>query len=42
MMTQYEVAQAMRVKPNMKTIVEDRILGKDKPTPAKPPGDANQ
>jgi hypothetical protein len=34
MMTQYETAQAMRVKPNMTTIVEDRISGKDVPTPA--------
>lgn len=42
MMTQYEIAQAMRVKPDMKTIVEDRILGKDKPTPAKPPASEAQ
>lgn len=40
MMTQYEVAQAMQVKPDMKTIVEDRILGKDTPTLAKPPTEA--
>ena len=36
MMTQYEIASAMRIKPDMKTIVEERILGKDEPTPAKP------
>ena len=36
MMTQYETAQAMRVKPNLETIVDDRIEGKDAPTPAAP------
>ena len=41
MMTQFEISQAMRVKPDMITIVEDRISGKDVPTPATPeePGD---
>ncbi|MDG1873692.1 MAG: thioredoxin-like domain-containing protein [Mariniblastus sp.] len=34
MMTQFEVAQAMRTKPDMVTIVDDRIRGKDVPTPA--------
>ena len=34
MMSQFEVAQAMRIKPNLETIVEDRISGKDAPTPA--------
>ena len=34
LMTQYEVAQAMRVKPDITTIVSDRIEGKDEPTPA--------
>lgn len=34
MMTQYEVSQAMRVKPDLATIVDDRISGKDVPTPA--------
>jgi len=34
MMTQFEVSQAMRIKPDMITIVEDRISGKDVPTPA--------
>ena len=42
MMSQYEISQAMRVKPDMITIVEDRISGKDVPTPAaaEKPGDA--
>jgi hypothetical protein len=34
LMTQYEVAQAMRVKPSMTQIISDRIDGKDAPTPA--------
>ena len=34
MMSQFEVAQAMRIKPNLETIIEDRIAGKDAPTPA--------
>ena len=34
LMSQYEVAQAMRVKPTMAQIVSDRINGKDAPTPA--------
>ena len=33
-MSQYEVAAAMRIKPDMTTIVADRIEGKDAPTPA--------
>jgi len=33
-MSQFEVSQAMRLKPNLETIVEDRISGKDQPTPA--------
>ena len=36
LMTQYEVAQAMRIKPSITVIVSDRIEGKDAPTPAKP------
>lgn len=36
MMTQFEVARQMRLKSDMKTIVEDRILGKEVPTPAEP------
>lgn len=36
MMSQFEVSQAMRVKPDLETIVEDRISGKDAPTPASP------
>ena len=34
LMSQYEIAQAMRVKPDITTIVSDRIEGKDAPTPA--------
>ena len=34
MMSQFEIAAAMRVKPDMATIVSDRIEGKDVPTPA--------
>ena len=34
MMSQFEIAQAMRIKPNLETIVEDRIAGRDAPTPA--------
>ncbi len=34
MMSQYEIGQAMRIKPNLETIIEDRITGKDVPTPA--------
>lgn len=33
-MTQYEIAQAMRVKPSLTAIISDRIEGKDTPTPA--------
>jgi len=43
-MSQFEVSQAMRIKPDLQTIVEDRISGKDAPTPATPqkPGDKPQ
>jgi hypothetical protein len=34
LMSQFEVAQAMRVKPSITVIVSDRIEGKDAPTPA--------
>ena len=34
MMTQFEIAQAMRVKPSITAIVADRIEGRDTPTPA--------
>lgn len=34
LMTQFEIAQAMRVKPSLTAIVSDRIEGKDNPTPA--------
>ncbi|MEL7497183.1 MAG: hypothetical protein AAFN77_06200 [Planctomycetota bacterium] len=37
MMSQYEMAQAMRLKPDLKTIVSDRIEGKDTPTLAPKP-----
>ncbi len=40
-MTQYEIAQAMRVKPSLTEIILDRIEGRDTPTPAeKKPGTA--
>jgi len=42
MMTQYETAQAMQVKPNLETIVVDRIIGKDAPTPAAPKGASSE
>lgn len=42
MMSQYEVAQAMRLKPDMTTIVTDRIEGRDVPTPAKPEGGGDE
>lgn len=35
-MTQYEFAQTMRIKPDLATIVSDRLLGRDSPTPASP------
>ena len=41
-MTQYETAQAMQVKPNLETIVVDRIIGKDAPTPAAPKGASSE
>lgn len=37
MMSQYEFAKAMRVKPDLTTIVSDRIEGKDEPTLAPKP-----
>lgn len=42
LMTQYEIAQAMRVKSSLAVIIADRIEGKDQPTPAEPAGDGQK
>lgn len=36
-MTQFDVARMMRLKPDLKTIVDDSVMGKELPTPAKKP-----
>ena len=41
LMSQFEFAQAMRLQPELTTIVANRIEGKDTPTPADPPGDGD-
>ncbi len=42
LMSQYEIAQAMRVKPSLTTIISDRIEGKDAPTLAEKPEEKAQ